>query len=113
MSGKIFSSVLLALVLSVFGYVFYLGYYEPYVLLPKRDEFFLELHPDRQEVLAQFGSPNEQLGPGDRFQASGWYPVPRQPAESTALSFVRMYSGKIYVFFDSRGTVKDYVFAQR
>jgi hypothetical protein len=40
---------------------------------------------------------------------TGWHPVPTCVASSSALSFIRRYGSKLYVFFDAKGRTEDFV----
>jgi hypothetical protein len=94
----------------VLGYGFYSIFYQPYFVLPRKDRAFLGRRPHREEVLRYFrGRPAEEMRAGERFPPTGWYPLPEQPATHSALSFVRRYGSKIYVFFGQDGEVEYFV----
>jgi hypothetical protein len=104
--------LLLALLIlaGVLGCGFYSLLYQPYFVLPREDRAFLATRPNRQEVVRYFHRrPAEELRAGERFPPTGWYPLPEQPATHSALSFVRRYGSKIYVFFGLDGEMEHFV----
>jgi len=102
-----FSKLLLLLV--AIGALICSGYfilYRPYVLPPRQDQAFLASNPNRDAVLRRFGQPAEELQAGQRFQMTGWYPLPDREASHSALSFVRRYGSKLYLYFDAQGQME-------
>lgn len=98
--------------LSLATYAAYRGVYHPYFIQPNEDREFLSKHPTRQEVLEWFSQkPEEPLQAGERFQMTGWRPLPARAASHDAYSFTRMSGKKIYVFFDAQGRVEEFVMA--
>lgn len=110
--NSLFSKILLLLV--TIGALVWCGYglYRTYVLLPRQDEAFLASHPSRIAVLQRFGQPDEELQAGQRFQMTGWRPLPERVASHSALSFVRSYSSKLYLYFDAQGGLEFYLISQ-
>lgn len=90
----------------------YLGIYHPYFIQPKEDREFLNKHPTRAEVLARFvHKPEEPLKPGERFQMTGWRPLPTRTAGYYACCFGRKNGSKIYIFFDAEDRVEEFIIA--
>lgn len=100
--------VLLALI-GVIGYAGFSTFVAPYFALPQQDRVFLAAHPKREDVLRHFGPPAEELRAGERFPMTGWHPLPMRAASFSAVSFVRRYGGKVYVFFNERGEMEEFV----
>jgi hypothetical protein len=108
-----FSKILLLLV--AIGALICSGYfilYRPYVLLPRQDQAFLASNPNRDAVLQRFGQPAEELQAGQRFQMTGWYPLPDREASHSALSFVRRYGSKLYLYFDAQGQMEFFLISR-
>jgi len=101
--------VALIITVGVLGYGAYSVIYYPYFALPRQDQAFLAAHPRRDAVLRHFGHPAEELHAGERFTMTGWYPLPERPASYSALSFVRRYGSKLYVYFGAEGEMEDFV----
>jgi hypothetical protein len=96
----------------VIGYACYSAFYYPYFVLPRQDQAFLSAHPRREDVLQHFGRPAEELRAGERFLMTGWHPLPERAASYSALSFVRRYGSKLYVFFDAQGEIEEFVISR-
>ena len=86
--------------------------YRPYVALPRQDQAFLASHPNRDAVVQRFGRPAEELQPGQRFQMTGWHPLPDRVASHSALSFVRRYGSKLYLYFDAQGQMEFFLISR-
>jgi len=108
----ILGALILASAITMAGYLVYLGFYYPYFIQPKEDHEFLSKHPTRAEVLAWFvHKPEEPLKPGERFQMTGWQPLPTRAATHYACCFDRKNGDKIYIFFDAEDRVEEFVIA--
>lgn len=102
-----YSKVLALLILtSVVGSFTYALFYRKYIYLPRQDLTFLTSNPARDAVLQNFGKPHEELRAGQRFQMTGWYPLPDREASHSALSYIRSNGDKLYIFFDSQDQIE-------
>jgi hypothetical protein len=72
--------------------------YRPYAVLPRQDRAFLESRPDRAAVMQRFGQPAEELQAGQHFPMTAWHPPPDRETTGSALSFVRRYGSKLYLY---------------
>jgi len=81
----------------------------PYVYLPQADRRFLQTSPTRNDLISRFGQPDEEIGKGEKFPMTGWQPLPDRAATHHAVSFVRRYGSKIYVFLDEGNRVETFV----
>ena len=90
-------------------YLFYGMLIEPYSIQPKKDIAFLSTMPTKDEIIQRFGTPTEQIGPGENFTMTGWHPLPKDAATDMGLAFQRPNSDKIYIFFSRDGRLLYYV----
>jgi hypothetical protein len=115
MKKTVITALQLLLALGLFagsGLIFYKALVYPYFFQTAEDRDFLSHRPNRAEVFAYFKHrPEEQLKPGERFQMTGWRPLPERPATHYACVFVRMNGNKIYIFFDAEDRVEEFVIA--
>jgi hypothetical protein len=91
------------------GAIYLLRY--PYFVLPGGDIRFIARASSRVTILQRFERINEELGPGESFQMTGWYPLPDRKVTGSAFSVVRRYGSKIYFFFDSSVRLEEYFIA--
>ncbi len=96
-----------ALLIGILAFGFYLLIYQPYFQLTREDARFFENTPTKSEVMQRFRHVDEELGPGESFQMTGWYPLPDRKVTGSAFSVTRLY-GKIYLFFDSSGRLEEF-----
>ena len=96
------------LILTVIGTGLYVVIYCPHVQLPRVDLEFLGSMPPKSEVLKRFDSVDEELSAGERFQMTGWHPLPNRKVTGSAFSVVRRDGSKIYMFFDAKGELEEY-----
>jgi len=81
----------------------------PYWHLPQADKRFLQTSPTRNDLISRFGRPDEEIERGEKFSMTGWLPLPDRAATHRAVSFVRRYGSKIYVFLDEGNRVETFV----
>ncbi|MCU0750071.1 MAG: hypothetical protein MUF13_11060 [Akkermansiaceae bacterium] len=98
----------LALIFTSIGLGCYIVIYRPYVQLPREDLEFLGRMPMKSDVLKRFDSVDEELSSGERFQMTGWHPLPDRKVTGSAFSVVRRDGSKIYLFFDAEGRLEEY-----
>lgn len=98
--------------IGVFIWSGYFTLYLPYFVVPRQDQAFLASYPSRDAVLQRFGQPAEELQAGQRFQMTGWHPLPDREASHSALSFVRRYGSKLYLYFDAQGQMVFFVISR-
>ena len=104
--------VLLIALFGIAGVMFYKGIIHPWFVQPNEDREFLSRHPTRTEVLAYFQhQPHEAIKSGERFQMTGWRPLPTRAASHQGFAYGRMCGTKIYIFFDSEDRVEEFVIA--
>jgi hypothetical protein len=89
----------------------YAAFYRPYFRTPKEDIEFLNQAPAKSEVLKRFNRVDEELVAGDRFEMTGWYPLPQKRVTGSAFSVVRRNGSKIYLFFNPAGKLEEYFIA--
>ena len=111
MKQKLLQIFILLVCAGAIGYSLYSVFYQPYFVLPRQDRAFLAARPSHDQVLQRFGRPAEQLRSGERFPMTDWYPLPDRAATGSAVSFVRRYGSKLYVFFGPGGKIEHYVIA--
>lgn len=105
------AALLVLVAVGTFGAVSYVAFYRPMIVQPKLDRAFLSSHPTRAEVLTYFRYPPEAtIKSGERFQMTGWRPLPTQPATYLGYAFSQDYN-KIYIFFDAEDRVEEFVIA--
>jgi hypothetical protein len=105
--------LLAALILAVVSISFVgVPVYTLYFVLPQEDKAFLTSRPNRQAVLQRFGNPAEDLQSGARFPMTGWHPLPSRQVSGAALSFVRPYGSKLYLYFEPNGRLEEYVISR-
>ena len=105
----------LLLLLAAVGAIGFFGFfliYQRYVVAARQDQAFLASHPNREEILLRYGQPAEELQAGQRFQMTGWYPLPDRKASHSALSFVRRYGSKLYLYFDAQGQMEFFLISR-
>ena len=90
-------------------YLLYGMIIEPYSVQPKKDILFLSTMPTKDEIIQRFGTPTEQIGPGQKFTMTGWHPLPKDAAADMGLAFQRPNADKIYIFFSRDGRLLYYV----
>ncbi len=91
--------------------MFYEGIIHPWFVQPNEDREFLSRHPTRTEVLAYFQhQPHEAIRSGERFQMTGWRPLPTRLASHLGYAFTQG-NNKIYIFFDAEDRVEEFVIA--
>lgn len=98
----------------VSGVLCWLGYmtiYRPYFQTPGEDIEFLNRADTKSEIIRRFDRGDEELMPGERFQMSGWHPLPDRSVTGSAFSVVRRNGWKIYLFFDPNGMLEEYFIA--
>jgi len=96
------------LAVSVICWVFYTALYRPYFLTPREDVRFLNRVSAKSEIMKRFDHVGEELVTGDRFEMTGWYPLPERTVTGSAFSVVRRNGSKIYLFFDTTGRLEEY-----
>jgi hypothetical protein len=86
----------------------YTTFYRPYIRIPREDIEFLNQVPSKSEILKRFHHVDEELVAGDRFEMTGWHPLPQRMVTGSAFSVVRRNGSKIYLFFNPEGTLEEY-----
>jgi len=83
-------------------------FYRTYFQTPREDVDFLNRVFAKSEIMKRFDRVGEELPAGDRFEMTGWYPLPSRKVTGTAFSVIRRNGWKIYFFFDSAGMLEEY-----
>lgn len=83
-------------------------FYRPYFRTPKEDIVFLNHVSSKSEILKRFIQVDEELVTGDKFEMTGWHPLPQRRVTGSAFSVVRRNGSKIYLFFTPEGILEEY-----
>jgi hypothetical protein len=105
------AALLLLFAAGALGVLNYIVFYRPIFVQPELDRTFLSNRPTRAEVLAYFRYPPvATIKSGERFQMTGWRPLPTRAASHLGCAFTQDYN-KIYIFFDAEDRVEEFVIA--